>query len=279
MEDLTKQQMVLLTVLVSFVCSIATSIMIVSLLTDTTPIVSQTINNIVEKTIEKVVTGTTTPVVIKPTTPTPIKTENERIISAVQINLPKLVSIREKAIEGGSATGTAKIGIGSIVSADGLIAVDSSMVGEKTEFTVFFGDKYRPAKKVYADNASHVALIQAGDAIKGDKNTEGITFSPLSYSRSDMTLGLPMIALGGENGRSMTKGTLTEMPDDKTSPIASEDMSLSDAYKGGIVFGQDGKVIGFILSSSIGDPEIIPYSNILSAINQYKSPTAEAAKP
>ena len=52
MEDLTKQQMVLLTVLVSFVCSVATSIMIVSLLTDTAPAVSQTINRIVEKTID-----------------------------------------------------------------------------------------------------------------------------------------------------------------------------------------------------------------------------------
>jgi hypothetical protein len=278
MEDLTKQQMVLLTVLVSFVCSVATSIMIVSLLTDTAPVVSQTINNIVEKTIEKVVTGTTTPVYIK-TPPAPVMTENEKVISAVQSNLSKLVSIREKALPGESATSTEKIGIGSIISSDGLILVDSSVIGEKTEFLVFFGDKYRTAKKVYFDNTLHLVFLLVGDAVKDNKNMGGIDFTPVVYSRGELTLGLPMVALGGENGKSMAKGTLTEIPDKKTSSLVSGDMTLTSSYKGGIVFGLDGKVIGFILSNSAGVPEIEQSSNVISIINDYKALKTETVKP
>jgi hypothetical protein len=278
MEDLTKQQMVLLTVLVSFVCSVATSIMIVSLLTDTAPVVTQTINNIVEKTIEKVVTGTTTPIYIK-TPSVPVMTEGEKVLSALQINLPKMVSIREKALVGESATSTVKIGVGTMVSPDGLILVDSSVIGEKTEFIVFFGDKYRTAKKVYFDNTLHLAFLQTGDAIKDDKNTEGIVFFPVVYSRTDLSLGLPMVALGGENGKSMARGTLTEIPDKKTSSLVSGDMTITASYKGGIVFGLDGKVIGFVLSNPTGIPEIKQSSNIVSVINDYKALKTESVKP
>jgi hypothetical protein len=277
MEDLTKQQMVLLTVLVSFVCSVATSVTIVSLLTDAAPTVSQTINNIVEKTIERVVTGTTTPTVIKPS-PTPVLSESEKVISAVQENLPKLVVIRSKEKEGETATSTPKIGIGSVVSPDGLIATDSSLLGEGTEFIITFGDKYRYAKKVYFDNSLHLTILLADGAVKGDKNTEAATFSSLSYTREDMKLGSPILVLGGENGRSITRGTLTEAPEDKTSPLLVGDISLTAAQKGGIVFGLDGKVIGFVLSSPLGVPQIFHYSNIISALGDYKDLKQDAVK-
>jgi hypothetical protein len=278
MEDLTKQQMVLLTVLVSFVCSIATSIMIVALLTDTTPAVSQTINRIVEKTIERVVTGTSTPIFIKPAPAVPIATESEKVVSAVQSNLPKIVIIHDKTKDGEAATSTAKIGIGTVISSDGLIAVDSFLIGEKTDFIVFFGDKYRHAKKIYFDNKIGVALLRTEEAIKDDKNTEGIVFSSVVFSATDATLGLPIVALGGENGRSITRGTLTEIPDNKTLPIPS-DLSLASSYKGGVVFGLDGKVIGIILSSPAGTAQIIPYQNILSVLGDYKNIKPDAVKP
>ena len=55
MENLNKQQLVLLTILVSFVTSIATGITTVSLLDHTAPSINQTINRVVEKTIETVI--------------------------------------------------------------------------------------------------------------------------------------------------------------------------------------------------------------------------------
>src|SRR5262245_2431527 len=55
LEQLTKHQIILLTLLVSFVTSIVTGIVTVSLMDQAPPSVTQTINRIVEHTVEKVV--------------------------------------------------------------------------------------------------------------------------------------------------------------------------------------------------------------------------------
>lgn len=53
-EDLTKTQLLMLTLLVNFVTSIATGVITVSLLTDTSPTVTQAVTQVIDRTIETV---------------------------------------------------------------------------------------------------------------------------------------------------------------------------------------------------------------------------------
>jgi hypothetical protein len=63
-NELNKKQLVLLTLLITFIVSIATGIVTVSLMQQMPTVVPQTINNVIQKTIEKV----TTVEVLAPTT-------------------------------------------------------------------------------------------------------------------------------------------------------------------------------------------------------------------
>jgi hypothetical protein len=93
-EHLTKSQIILLTLLVSFMTSIATGIVTVSLLQQAPSPVTQTINRVVERTVERVVetkkdkTGNTVTnektVVVK---------ETDLIADAVKATMPSVVAI------------------------------------------------------------------------------------------------------------------------------------------------------------------------------------------
>ncbi|MCX6739203.1 MAG: serine protease [Candidatus Parcubacteria bacterium] len=260
MEDLTKQQMVLLNLLVSFVASTATSIVIVSILTDTTPVISQTFNRIVEKTIERVVTGTTTPSVIRVPAPVSPLTESDQIVASVQSNLSFMVSIATPKSETSEGE---KRGIGFLADGGGVVATDAGVLGEWNEFSVtLLNGKTYTGKKVFVDEKTGVVLLELFD----DKKQVILRGAPLSTS--DPKLGQTILSLGGKNASTVSQGIVSEIT--KSQIMSSVSLSLSD--RGGPIFGIDGKVFGINLVSAEGKGFSLSSSQIQSVINEYKKP-------
>lgn len=124
-EDLTKAQIVLLVLLVSFVTSIATGIVTVSLLAQAPPAVTQTVNRIVERTIETVVPGENQETSIITTETTVVVKEDDLITESIQGAFGRVGRIHE-----GVATSSAPIALGTLVSG-GLVVTDLSLVSER----------------------------------------------------------------------------------------------------------------------------------------------------
>lgn len=88
-EDLTKTQLLLLTILVNFVTSIATGVLTVSLLDQAPPTVIQTVNRIVDHTIETV----TTEVPVIRNNPTPVPSSEDLLTNAIAEESARSVAI------------------------------------------------------------------------------------------------------------------------------------------------------------------------------------------
>ncbi|HYF29177.1 MAG TPA: hypothetical protein VEA36_02320 [Candidatus Paceibacterota bacterium] len=97
-EDLNKTQLLLLTLLVNFVTSIATGVLTVSLLDETSPTVTQTVNRIVERTVESVTEAPATiPAIIPPKEVAAAPSDEERRTAAIAAAAARSVEIYKNA--------------------------------------------------------------------------------------------------------------------------------------------------------------------------------------
>jgi len=94
LEDLNKSQLLLLTVLVNFVTSIAVSVLTVSLLAQAPATITQTVNRIVEHTVEKVASSTPIDRIIPASQPQTVVIRDEDLLTAaIQANSKRYVTI------------------------------------------------------------------------------------------------------------------------------------------------------------------------------------------
>lgn len=268
MEELTKQQLVLLTLLVSFVSSIATSVSVVALLNESPMTITQTVNRIVERTIEKVVPEQILPTP-DPTPPSPppalVVNDGELVVKAVEMNLPAVVTLwswkteKEESIE---------LGLGFSVSSDGLVVTDKNILGEAAEYSAIFPNgKIYKAKRAYADKDSDVAIL----VLRDDKDQNATGTPSVSFSPDEPKLGASVIALGGKEGASVYQGIVSEKT--KTRIITS--ISFKPVDRGGILFGMDGKVFGINVAAG-EEKYTLPNAAILSALESYRKEGAVA---
>src|SRR3990167_3502922 len=126
-EQLSKSQIVLLTILVAFVTSIATGIVTVSLMEQAPPAIAQTVNRVVERTVERVVPATqnAAAATVITTEKTIVVKESDLVAKAVADAMPSIVRLYRddgKDVEGKALE--TFLGLGIVLSEGGVMVGD-----------------------------------------------------------------------------------------------------------------------------------------------------------
>ncbi|HEY0220923.1 MAG TPA: S1C family serine protease [Candidatus Paceibacterota bacterium] len=255
MDDLNKNQIVLLTLLISFVTSIATGIMTTSLLQQAPVEVTRNINRIVEKTIETVIPAT-------PSTPekqitTVVVKEEDQIIDSINKNIKSVVRIR---VKNPFTDESSFYGMGIFISKDGLLATDRKVVTSSYIYTGTMSDGTQIVLSPLAvDKEANFILFKATPPGKlSAKELSSYVFSSASLATGDAKLGQSLVSLGGQTENAVAVGRVLSLGM-KESTVGSTtvkylssietDLSTKDLVTGSPVFNLSGDVVGMRLSS------------------------------
>ncbi len=248
MSDLSKQQLILLALLVSFVTSLATGIVTVSLMDQAPQGVTRTISQVIEKTIQQIAPQNSAALSM---------TIEGQTAAAVRIVSKSVVKLRSK---NGSVIG----GLGLIVSKDGVILSDKSAVAGLSDYeAVFPNGKSIPVTIVQSQNDGDIIFLAPLVA------PSDIEFVPVKIGSSPY-LGQTVFSLSGTATQILSQGIITEAsvsPVADTLPIKTS-ISSSKVIIGTPLFDLTGIVMGMRTTSS-GDKdgaEFYPIGQLQSVI-------------
>src|SRR3989344_8624250 len=207
-ERLSKSQIVLLTLLVSFVTSIATGIVTVSLMDQAPPAIAQTVNRVIEHTVEKLVPVAGQPAASAQTIITTEKTvvvkESDLVAAAVERARPSLVHLYTSISENATF-----LGIGIILDESGSIIVDASSLGETTDPVMVLqsGSRVRSFIAWRHKGAGTALLRPATTTVDGAT----LKFTPATLSAQPPVLGESVVALSGKTIPRIADGLVTAL--------------------------------------------------------------------
>jgi S1-C subfamily serine protease len=234
LEQLTKTQITLLTLLVSFVTSLATGIATVSLMEQAPTDVTRVISRIVERPIETIIPGSAKTVVEERTV---VISEGARIAEAVKKIEPCVVRLY---LVSGKNDLEFK-GVGIITGSDGTIVADSRIVLKRRDYIALLADGTRlPAKASEVQGEQGLFHVEATE--------EGMAFTPATFVPFDtLVLGQSVVAISGELATRIAPGVIAELLPSSETTVASRLRATVDVS--GIVLGAplidlEGRVIG-----------------------------------
>jgi len=282
MNDLNNTQLVLLALLVSFVTSIATGIVTVTLLDQAPPAVTQTINRVVEKTVEVV-----TPSKDSSVTQTVVVKEEKFVAQAAEKNSPNVVqvgSLKKKSRIGGFGK-PPREEFDLMLRQTGFVLNNQFAVSqnypfdEKEEPVIVTNDNHMYRTVVVARNTANDVMIlkileQVESAEGVSINTEG-SFSfvrTTSAKTGTVQIGQTAIALGFSNNVLLSLGVVSQIETTKGNVDAGEALKevvavhttidIDERYAGGPLLNTDGEVIGINAIMEDGSRLTVPIHSI-----------------
>src|SRR3989338_2048090 len=236
-KDLNKSQLILLAILLSFITSIATGIVTVTLMQQAPDSVTVPINRIIKQTVEKIkkVEGKTTvnTVVIK---------EEDLVVDAIAKNQSTVFALSKEIIDLNNQNAEVSAGRGFAVSEGGIIVADSTLVGGKGVYYVSNASGKFNAQFISLDEAGF-SYLQIGTPLD-EKNVLSFTL-PVPGDVSKMKIGQKIIVMGNAISSFIFDG-------EKELKI-----NVPKSSAGGLVVNLDGEALGIALSS-----ETKPFTSI-----------------
>lgn len=268
LEKLNKSQIVLLTLLVSFVTSIATGIVTVSLLDQAPPAITQTVNRVVERTIEKVSPTTqaaSAAVVAQPETV--ILRESDLIAGAIQRVSPSVVRLFGPGKDEAGKDIRLFVGFGIVTDKSGILIADPGT--PDTGLTGIRADGIEiPLSVISRPQGVNVIRLQAATTTGTGEDEKALDWKPLALSMKTAELGKRVVAIAGRTSPRVAEGIITGTSEvgEKDSKVTFVETNIAgEAFAAGSpLLDIDGNVIaiatrasrnaasgGFLASSSI----------------------------
>lgn len=259
MEHLTKQQLILVALLVSFMTSISTGIVTVALIDQAPQGVTQTINRVVERTIEKVVEAENKAQVQESVkTVVKVVSQEEAIPSAVEKNAPSIVRIYGTV----SLDPPSFMTVGVIVLKDGLIVAPRSLFLEGGSYLGILPDGTKVDLDLIARNEDTATVYFR---IKQQDPKKPVSYPTVVFSDiSKLKIGQGVIVIGGEDRNTISHGLVTGIvrPQiDAPVQFIETDIAYMKAMSPAINYGGEFLGLKIARDSSIGTV-FIPSSEI-----------------
>ena len=255
-EQLSKSQIVLLTLLVTFVTSIATGIVTVSLMDQAPPVVAQTVNRVIERTVESVAPAPKGQSASAATVVTQQKTvvvkESDLVSQAVA--RASLSVVRVNSTQDG-----AFLALGLVLDAQGTVVTDSAAL-EDGDITLSLPDgshmRYFVTKR---DKETGLAFLQPATSTE-----KAPTWTPATISTDNTVLGTSVVVIAGKTAPRIDLGVVTALP---ANSVIDTNIAQSSIIAGSPLVDTDGNIIGISTSVSraVSDSGFLTASVLVAA--------------
>lgn len=234
LEQLTKHQIILLALLVSFVTSVATGIVTVALMSQAPPSVTRTINQIVERTVEKVVPATVGTGETKTIEKTVVVKNDDLVASSIAAAQKSIVRIVREG-------GTELVARGVVVGTDGSMLTDSGALADAgvSSFEAILPDGTRVAAEGVIATSSAVTVLHLA------LGTSTAVTAAARADTSKLQLGQSVIRIGGKTADTVGQGVIASLPGK-----GLVETSVSSATPGAIIITLFGEVVGMTTADS-----------------------------
>ncbi|OGC88296.1 hypothetical protein A2419_00315 [Candidatus Adlerbacteria bacterium RIFOXYC1_FULL_48_26] len=240
-EKLTKHQIILLTLLVALVTSIATGIVTVSLLDQQPQGITRTINQIVERTVQTVVPASQDVAAAAATV-----TTKTVVVRSDDLAAQSIATVQKSIVRITVKGGEELVARGVIVDSKGTTLTDSDSLAATgaTSFDAILSDGTRVPVSVVSDATS--SAIAVVTVLSG---TSTAAAPALLADSSKLQLGQSIIRIGGKGIDTVGQGVIATLPS-KNSPNIIE-ASVTSVTPGSLIMDIFGSVIGIATTDSL----------------------------